>query len=180
MKASIKVALIGLTSLENIAFREIGSQHPNLELVAFSNFRQFSHIADHFNAFIVSSDIYLINSDYFLPRKSQCIVVYNVPNNEDNRLNHSVFTNTFQVDIEGMIAELANCNDDTSDISAELSSREKDVLRQIAKGFTNKEIADKLSISVNTVITHRKNLSAKLGIKSASGLSLYALMNGLI
>ncbi len=64
--------------------------------------------------------------------------------------------------------------------SATLSQRERDVLRQIASGKTNKEIADVLNISINTVITHRKNLSAKLGIRSASGLSLYALMNGYI
>jgi DNA-binding CsgD family transcriptional regulator len=62
----------------------------------------------------------------------------------------------------------------------ELSSRERDVLREIASGKTNKEIADSLFISVNTVITHRKNLTAKLGIRSVSGLSLYALMNGII
>ncbi|MDE6753269.1 MAG: helix-turn-helix transcriptional regulator, partial [Muribaculaceae bacterium] len=50
----------------------------------------------------------------------------------------------------------------------------------IAQGKINKEIADILCISVNTVITHRKNISSKLGIKSASGLSLYAMMNGII
>ncbi len=61
-----------------------------------------------------------------------------------------------------------------------LTQREKDVLRLIATGLTNKEIADELNISVNTVITHRKNVTQKLGIRSASGLSLYALMNGLI
>jgi DNA-binding CsgD family transcriptional regulator len=61
-----------------------------------------------------------------------------------------------------------------------LSIREIDVLKEIAKGKTNKEIADTLCISVNTVITHRRNLTAKIGIRSASGLSLYAMMNGLI
>ncbi|MBD5328591.1 MAG: response regulator transcription factor [Bacteroides sp.] len=64
--------------------------------------------------------------------------------------------------------------------SGELSAREKEVLKELASGKTNKEIADHLSISVNTVITHRKNVSSKLGIKSVSGLSLYALMNGII
>ena len=43
-----------------------------------------------------------------------------------------------------------------------------------------KEIADSLNISVNTVLTHRKNISSKLGIRSVSGLSLYAMMNGII
>ncbi|MBD5184180.1 MAG: response regulator transcription factor [Bacteroidales bacterium] len=66
------------------------------------------------------------------------------------------------------------------EITGELSGREKEVLKELASGKTNKEIADRLSISVNTVITHRKNISSKLGIKSVSGLSLYALMNGVI
>ena len=46
--------------------------------------------------------------------------------------------------------------------------------------MTNKEIADRLIISINTVLTHRKNISAKLGIRSISGLSVYAIMNGYI
>lgn len=61
-----------------------------------------------------------------------------------------------------------------------LSQREVDVLCLVASGLTNKEIADRLCISVNTVLTHRKNITAKLGIKSVSGLSVYAMMNGYI
>ena len=61
-----------------------------------------------------------------------------------------------------------------------LSSREIEVLKLVAAGKINKEIASELNISINTVLTHRKNLTAKLGIKSVSGLSFYALMNGYI
>ena len=62
----------------------------------------------------------------------------------------------------------------------ELSSREIDVLQLVAKGITNKEIADKLNISLNTVLTHRKNITTKLGFKTVSGLTFYAIMNGLL
>ena len=62
----------------------------------------------------------------------------------------------------------------------ELSPRETEVLRLVAKGLMNKEIADRLNISINTVLSHRKNLTAKLGIKTVSGLSFYAMMNGYI
>ena len=58
-----------------------------------------------------------------------------------------------------------------------LSTREVDILRLIAKGYKNKEISEYLSISINTVLTHRKNIISKLGIKSISGLSIYAIMN---
>ncbi|MDA3816747.1 MAG: helix-turn-helix transcriptional regulator [Prolixibacteraceae bacterium] len=61
-----------------------------------------------------------------------------------------------------------------------ISTREIEILKHVALGYSNKEIADKLFISINTVITHRKNLTEKLGIKTISGLTVYALMNNLI
>lgn len=61
-----------------------------------------------------------------------------------------------------------------------LSLREIDVLKEVALGYSNKEIADRLFISINTVITHRKNITEKLGIKTISGLTVYAIMNNLI
>ena len=61
--------------------------------------------------------------------------------------------------------------------SNQLSEREIDILKLVATGFTNKEIADKLFISTHTVITHRKNITRKLGIKSVAGLTVYAVLN---
>lgn len=61
-----------------------------------------------------------------------------------------------------------------------LSDRERDVLVEIVKGLSNKEIADALCISVHTVITHRKNITRKLNIHSTAGLTIYAIVNGLI
>ena len=62
----------------------------------------------------------------------------------------------------------------------ELSDREKEVLVLVARGFLNKEIADKLNISINTVITHRKNITRKIGIKTTPGLTVYAILNGMV
>lgn len=64
--------------------------------------------------------------------------------------------------------------------SNDLSIREKSILTSVAKGKTNKEIADEFNISIYTVVTHRKNISRKLGINSVSGLTVYAIMNKLI
>ena len=61
-----------------------------------------------------------------------------------------------------------------------LSKREIEVLILITKGFINKEIAEELHISLTTVISHRKNIQEKLGIKSVSGLTIYAVMHGYI
>jgi regulator of cell morphogenesis and NO signaling len=62
----------------------------------------------------------------------------------------------------------------------DLSEREKDIVVQVAKGLSNKEIADALFISVNTVMTHRRNISRKLQIHSPAALTIYALVNGLV
>ena len=73
-------------------------------------------------------------------------------------------------------------NDEKCDKSddVELSKREIDVLVAVAKGLMNKEIADQMNISIHTVISHRKNITRKTGIKSVSGLTVYALLNNLI
>ena len=64
--------------------------------------------------------------------------------------------------------------------SGELSAREKEILVCVAKGMLNKEIAFKYNISIFTVMTHRKNISAKTGIKSIAGLTAYAILQGMI
>ncbi len=63
---------------------------------------------------------------------------------------------------------------------SELSNREIEVLKLIAQGFINKEIADKLNISLNTVLSHRKNITSKLRIKTVSGLTFYSIAHGYI
>ena len=62
----------------------------------------------------------------------------------------------------------------------QLSDREKDVVVCVVQGMQNKEIADHLFISINTVITHRRNIARKLQIHSAAGLTIYAIVNGLV
>ena len=62
----------------------------------------------------------------------------------------------------------------------ELSDREKEILVSVAQGLLNKEIADRHNISINTVITHRKNITRKTGIKTVAGLTVYAILNNLV
>ena len=61
-----------------------------------------------------------------------------------------------------------------------LSAREKEIIVCVVKGMTNKQIADALCISAHTVITHRRNIAAKLQIHSAAGLTIYAIVNKLV
>ena len=62
----------------------------------------------------------------------------------------------------------------------ELSDREIEILVSVAQGLLNKEIADRHNISINTVITHRKNITRKTGIKTVAGLTVYAILNGYV
>jgi len=62
----------------------------------------------------------------------------------------------------------------------ELTPRERTILKLVSLGHTNRQIAEQLFLSTHTVITHRKNISSKLGIKSVSGLTVYAIVNNII
>ena len=79
----------------------------------------------------------------------------------------------------GMADDATASGPDTAE-GAELSDREKEIIVQVVRGLSNKAIADELFISVNTVMTHRRNISRKLQIHSIAGLTIYAIVNGLV
>ena len=80
------------------------------------------------------------------------------------------------------IAGLLNVasEEEETDNQDTLSQREKEIVVCVVKGMTNKEIAEKLFLSIHTVITHRRNISKKLQIHSAAGLTIYAIVNKLV
>ena len=79
-----------------------------------------------------------------------------------------------------LISALLTAEEGEREVVGELTPRERDIVIGVVKGLTNKEIADKLFISINTVTTHRRNIVKKLDIHSASGLTVYAIMNKLV
>lgn len=82
--------------------------------------------------------------------------------------------------LEKKITELLNIADEEEPDQDALSQCEKEIVGCIVRGMTNKEIAEKLFISVHTVMTHRKNITRKLQIHSAAGLTIYAIVNKLV
>jgi DNA-binding CsgD family transcriptional regulator len=89
------------------------------------------------------------------------------------RLEQKSKQNDVSAKISNMINKAPNNNES-------LSEREKDVIVSLVQGMTNKEIADHLFISINTVITHRRNIARKLQIHSPAGLTIYAIVNNLV
>jgi DNA-binding NarL/FixJ family response regulator len=75
---------------------------------------------------------------------------------------------------------MAACDTTDSTQQEQLSAREKEIIVGVVKGYTNKQIAEQLFISTHTVITHRRNIAAKLQIHSPAGLTIYAIVNKLV
>lgn len=172
-----RIAIVGLPALVSFALSElIADISPHWSIRTFSAYDEIPSSVDFH---IVSTEVFMRHLQFFIPRKKLV----------------AVFTGDRQFVVDGILTlclhdnpsaivsrlgkAVAACREE-SGVSAELTPREKDVLCLLASGRTIKEIASELCISVNTALTHRKNISSKLGIRSVSGLSLYAMMNGLI
>lgn len=78
------------------------------------------------------------------------------------------------------IEELSTPQNTPTFTKEELTDREKDILKHLIKGESNREISEKLNISVHTVVTHRKNIARKTGIKSLPALAIYAITSKLV
>ncbi|MBQ4387719.1 MAG: helix-turn-helix transcriptional regulator [Prevotella sp.] len=117
--------------------------------------------------------------------------LYDIYNNEEWLRQHAEVEDHIFVPAIRRLERLTKQTDVTKNISTmvfrggtdnadALSDRERDVVIGVVQGLQNKEIADKLCISINTVITHRRNIARKLQIHSAAGLTIYAIVNGLV
>ena len=131
----------------------------------------------------------------YLPANAQLnnqltATLYDIYNNEEWLKLHAEVEDNIFVPAIRRLEQLARQQDVTKNISEmvmkgsesneTLSEREKDVIIGVVQGLQNKEIADRLCISVNTVITHRRNIARKLQIHSPAGLTIYAIVNGLV
>lgn len=131
----------------------------------------------------VRDRIYLEHVDYFAGLRRGVIVI----TCNDSRV-QNVLTLNVNVSEGDLVRDLILLREgghpvrssNVGELPAEISPREIEVLSLVAQGYINKEIADRLCISLATVVSHRKNIQEKLKIKTVSGLTIYAILNGYV
>lgn len=135
---------------------------------------------------VISQSLFNQSADLFLSEVGlleKTILLKQIPSAEDN---DEVYASIYLSEGKEMIIEKIknilklHAADPENDSFRHLTQREETIVRFVSMGHTNKQIAEKLFLSTHTVTTHRKNISNKLGIKSVSGLTVYAIVNGLI
>jgi len=132
----------------------------------FMQYYSQTEVNEKLNAVIIS--IYQAEEDLAL----HCRVEDNIFAPAVRRLEHH--NRERKAVIDDLDADNASSNEES------LSEREKEIVICVAKGWANKEIADKLCLSVNTVTTHRRNIARKLNIHSPAGITIYAIVNKLV
>lgn len=190
---SPEIAIIDRNTLSCIGLQTILEEIiPSATIRVFSTFDKFiCDTPDMYAHYFVSSQIYFEHTSFFLERFPKAIVLANgenlpqlkgVPTMNINQNEKQLIKSLLSLQKYGHSNEtIPNQNHPVHEKdSLDLSPREIEVLVLITKGLINKEIADKLNISLTTVISHRKNITEKLGLKSVSSLTVYAIMNGYI
>ncbi|MBR6715015.1 MAG: response regulator transcription factor [Prevotella sp.] len=163
---------------------------PIIEIDTFGSFAELesTHYDDYVHYF-VSMHLVLENRAFFLERRRKTIVLTTSlsPNSQLSDF-HSICVNVPEKQLIRSLLILQqhahgngrNMPPMSNAQEHVLSDREIEVLSLIVQGFINKEIANQLNISITTVITHRKNIMDKLGVKSVSALTIYAVMHGYV
>lgn len=186
------IAIIDTNTLAIIGLKQILMQvMPMMAIDDFGSFDQFEATnTDTYFHYFVSMNIVLAHRNFFLDRRRKTIVltVANDTNAQlsgfrslcinvsEEQLVRSILMMEQQAHAHGRNLPMAQHEAATSP----LSDREIEVLSLIVRGYINKEIADRLHIGLTTVISHRKNIMDKLGARSVSSLTIYAVMHGYV
>ena len=147
-----------------------------------TQFLQFAHSNESFNHKLQELKNLIIK--YYKgdgPNELLNTVLFDLFNcEEDLQLHRGVENDLFLPAVELLMERTKGQPLQKNENDESLSEREREIVICIARGMSNKDVADKLFISINTVLTHRKNIFRKLDIHSISGLTIYAVVNGLI
>ena len=182
-----EIAIIEQNTLAALGLRTIIEELiPDAVIRTFASFGQLTDdTPDMYAHYFVSAQIYFAHTAFFLKRKPKTIVL---SSGEQPQLN-GVPTLDCTLPQDRLVKAIVslrryghrpNAHPAVSNTEHDLSPREIEVLVLVTKGYINKEIAERLNISLTTVISHRKNITEKLGIKSVSALAIYAVMHGYV
>ena len=182
-----EIAIIEQNTLAALGLRTIIEELiPDAVIRTFASFGQLTDdTPDMYAHYFVSAQIYFAHTAFFLERKPKTIVL---SSSEQPQLN-GVPTLDCTLPQDRLVKAIVslrryghrpNAHPAVSNTEHDLSPREIEVLVLVTKGYINKEIAERLNISLTTVISHRKNITEKLGIKSVSALAIYAVMHGYV
>lgn len=172
---------------------------PGAQTCIFSRFAELADFpqAENFFHYFVSTEELLSGATYFLGRQQKTIVL--IHGNDLSHLPqgfHTLNLHLGEKELVKTILALAHRSHHAHGMEPEavrvakqnhspgkepqLTPREREVLKGIVQGLLNKEIADRMGVSLATVITHRKNLTEKLGSRSVSSLTIYAVAHGIV
>jgi len=187
-----KIAIVDSNTLSTMGLRQVLLQvAPIATIDTFNSLAQLgSSQPDSYVHYFVSTDMVLQNRSFFLERRSKTIVL-TLSDSETAQLSDFKSLPINQPEQE-LIRSLLTLQQHAHSGGRHmppmpshmqqkvLSNREIEVMSLIVQGYINKEIADRLNIALSTVITHRKNIMEKLGTKSVSALTIYAVIHGYV
>ncbi len=187
-----KIAIVDSNTLASLGLKQLLlNVMPIMTVDTFGSFAELedSNIDEYFHYF-VAMDIVIRNRQFFIDHKQKTIVL-TLSLNDSAQLTdfHSLYINQPEHELVRALLTLQqhahgggrNLPPMPQILQQKiLSDREIEVMSLIVQGYINKEIADQLNIGLSTVITHRKNIMDKLGMKSVSALTIYAVMHGYV
>ena len=187
-----KIAIIDSNTLSLLGLKQLLlNVLPIMTIDTYGSFAELeSNDSEQYFHYFVSMNIVISNRTFFSKRRRKTIVL-TLSLNDTSQLSefHSLCINQPEQQLVRSLlmleqhahAEGRNLPPMPRVLQQKiLSDREIEVMALIVQGYINKEIADQLNISLSTVITHRKNIMDKLGMKSVSALTIYAVMHGYV
>ena len=190
-----EIAIIDYNTLSSLGLQALLEEI--IPQAVIRSFRSFAELTDDtpdmYVHYFVSAQIFFEHTAFFLQRATKTIVL---TGNDNLPQLSGMKTLNISQDEKGLVRSILQLHrfghrhghPEAEEVRPtiafpdehELSAREVEVLRLVVRGLINKEIADRLHISLTTVISHRKNITEKLGIKSVPGLTIYAVMHGYV
>ena len=191
-EARPRVAIIDANTLAVLGMKQLLQQvMPIMTVDNYSSFVELeANQPDQYVHYFVATDIVVSNRSFFTARRHKTIVLTLSFSDASTPVEfHSICINQPEPQLIRSLLQLQqHAHGDGRNLPPMpkvlqqkiLSNREIEVMALIVQGYINKEIADRLHIGLSTVITHRKNIMDKLGLRSVSALTIYAVMHGYV